>query len=178
MSNINIRSATVADAESILKIYSHYVKNTAISFEYDVPAVEEFKNRIAHTLEKYPYLVAEQNGRIIGYAYGGQFHARAAYSHCAEVSIYVDMDARKCGVGRILYEALEEKLKNQGILNLYACIAYTDTADEYLNNNSAEFHGHLGYKEIGRFHKCGYKFHRWYDMIWMEKFIGEHKTTS
>lgn len=178
MSNISIRSASVADTESILKIYSHYVKNTAISFEYDVPTMDAFKDRITHTLEKYPYLVAEQNGRIIGYAYGSQFHARAAYSHCAEVSIYVDMDARKCGVGRILYEALEEKLKNQGILNLYACIAYTDKEDEYLNNNSAEFHAHLGYTEIGRFHKCGYKFGRWYDMIWMEKMIGEHKTTS
>ena len=178
MSNITIRSASIQDAEAILKIYSHYVQNTAISFEYDVPTLEEFRGRIAHTLENYPYLVAEQNGAIIGYAYGSQFHERAAYSRCAEVSIYVDIDARKCGVGRILYEALEKALKEQGILNLYACIAYTDNEDEYLNNNSAQFHAHLGYTEIGRFHKCGYKFNRWYDMIWMEKFIGEHKTTS
>lgn len=178
MSNITIRSASIQDAESILNIYSHYVQNTAISFEYDVPSMDEFRGRITHTLENYPYLVAEQNGVIIGYAYGSRFHERAAYSRCAEVSIYVDMDARKCGVGRLLYEALEEALKAQGILNLYACIAYTDEEDEYLNNNSAQFHTHLGYTEIGRFHKCGYKFNRWYDMIWMEKMIGEHKTTS
>lgn len=178
MSNIIIRSAVTKDAESILKIYSHYVKNTAISFEYDAPTLEEFKGRIAHTLEKYPYLVAEQDGKIIGYAYGSQFHPRAAYQWCAEVSIYVDANTRKCGVGRILYEALEEALNNQGILNLYACIAYTDNEDEYLNNNSAQFHAHLGYEQIGRFHKCGYKFNRWYDMIWMEKIIGEHRTTS
>jgi len=178
MSNITIRMASEQDAEAILKIYSHYVKNTAISFEYDAPTLEEFKGRIAHTLEKYPYLVAEQDGRIIGYAYGSQFHERAAYSRCAEVSIYVDVNARKCGVGRLLYEVLEDALKEQGILNLYACIAYTDKEDEYLNNNSAQFHAHFGYAEIGRFHKCGYKFNRWYDMIWMEKFIGEHKTTS
>ena len=178
MSNITIRTASVCDAEAILKIYGHYVLNTAISFEYEVPNIEEFENRIACTLEKYPYLVAEQDGVIIGYAYGSQFHERAAYSHCAEVSIYVDVNARKCGLGRLLYEALEKALKEQGILNLYACIAYTDAEDEYLNNNSAQFHAHLGYEQIGRFHQCGYKFGRWYDMIWMEKFIGEHKATS
>lgn len=177
MSNITIRTATISDAEFILNIYSYYVQNTAISFEYEVPTLDEFTNRIKRTLEKYPYLVAEQNGKIIGYAYGSQFHERAAYRWCAEVSIYVDVDARKCGVGRLLYEALEQALKEQGILNLYACIAYTDVEDEYLNNNSAEFHVHLGYQQIGRFHKCGYKFNRWYDMIWMEKIIGEHKTT-
>ncbi len=178
MSNLIIRSASIQDADAILKIYSHYVLNTAISFEYDVPTLDEFKERIAHTLGNYPYLVVEQDGKIIGYAYGSQFHERAAYSRCAEVSIYVDVNARKCGVGRMLYEALEQALKGQGILNLYACIAYTDTEDEYLNNNSAQFHAHLGYNQIGRFHKCGYKFNRWYDMIWMEKIIGEHKTIS
>ena len=178
MSNITLRLASIQDAESILKIYSHYVQNTAISFEYDVPSIEEFEGRIAHTLEKYPYLVAEQDGVILGYAYGSQFHERAAYQWCAEVSIYVDVNARKNGVGRLLYEALEKALKAQGILNLYACIAYTNREDEYLNNNSAQFHAHLGYEQIGCFHKCGYKFNRWYDMIWMEKFIGEHKTTS
>lgn len=178
MSNISIRPATIVDAEPILSIYSYYVENTAISFEYDTPSLDEFKTRIQHTLENYPYLVAEQNGKIIGYAYGSQFHERAAFSWCAEVSIYVDVTARKCGVGRLLYEALEQALKEQGILNLYACIAYTDTEDEYLNNNSAQFHAHLGYVQNGRFHKCGYKFNRWYDMVWMEKFIGEHKTTS
>lgn len=178
MKNIIIRSASIQDAEAILKIYSHYVEHTAISFEYEIPTLDEFRGRICHTLEKYPYLVAVQNDRIIGYAYGSQFHKRAAYAHCAEASIYVDAKTRKAGVGRLLYEALEETLKQQGVLNLYACIAYTETEDEYLNNNSAQFHAHLGYKEVGRFHKCGYKFDRWYDMIWMEKFIGEHKATS
>lgn len=178
MQQIIIRPATTEDAEPLLNIYSYYVQNTAISFEYEVPTLEEFRGRITHTLENYPYLVAEQNGKIIGYAYGSQFHERAAFSWCAEVSIYIDVNARKGGVGRMLYEALEQELKEQGILNLYACIAYTDVEDEYLNNNSAQFHAHLGYEQIARFHKCGYKFNRWYDIIWMEKFIGEHKTTS
>lgn len=171
---IIIRSATIWDADSLLNIYKYYVENTAISFEYETPSVAEFKNRIAHTLEEYPYLIAEQNGKILGYAYASRFHERAAYSRCAEVSIYVDRDARKCGVGKMLYHVLEEKLQEMGIINLYACITWTDIVDEYLDNNSTEFHAHLGYTEIGKFHKCGYKFERWYDMIWMEKIVGEH----
>lgn len=178
MKEIIIRPAQIDDAEALLNIYSYYVQNTAISFEYDVPTMDEFKIRIANIIKNYPYLVAEKNGKIIGYSYGSRFHERAAFNWCAEVSIYVDMNARKCGVGRMLYEALEEKLKEIGIINIYASIAYTDIEDEYLNKNSAQFHAHLGYEQIGRFHKCGYKFNRWYDMIWMEKFIGEHKTTS
>ena len=178
MKDITIRLATIDDAESILNIYAPYVQKTAISFEYEVPTLEGFKTRIANISKNYPYLVAEENSKIIGYAYGSRFHERAAFHWCAEVSIYVDANARKCGVGRALYEALEEALKGQGILNVYASIAYTDVEDEYLNKNSAQFHAHLGYETIARFHKCGYKFHRWYDMIWMEKFIGEHKTTS
>ena len=83
--------------------------------------------------------------------------------------------ARKKGVGRLLYQALEEELKKMGILNLYACIAYPVVEDEYLDKNSALFHEHMGYRKVGEFHKCGYKFGRWYSMIWMEKIIGEHK---
>ncbi|MBQ5675892.1 MAG: GNAT family N-acetyltransferase, partial [Lachnospiraceae bacterium] len=80
-----------------------------------------------------------------------------------------------CGYGRKLYEALERALVDQGILNLYACIAYPIVEDEYLTKNSAQFHAHLGYKTVGEFYKCGYKFGRWYNMIWMEKLIGKHK---
>ncbi|MBQ9572428.1 MAG: GNAT family N-acetyltransferase [Acidaminococcaceae bacterium] len=78
-------------------------------------------------------------------------------------------------MGRMLYEALETELKKMGILNLYACIGYPETEDEYLTRNSAGFHAHLGYVKVGEFHKCGYKFGRWYNMIWMEKIIGEHE---
>ena len=110
----------------------------------------------------------------MGYAYARPFVGRKAYSHSAEVTIYIDHNVKKHGYGRRLYEALEEKLKAQGILNLYACIGYPETEDEYLTRNSAEFHAHLGFETVGRFRKCGYKFGRWYDMIWMEKMIGEH----
>ena len=90
------------------------------------------------------------------------------------MTVYIAHDARKCGLGRRIYEALEAALKEMGILNLYACIGYPDEEDQYLTKNSAQFHQHMGYKTVGEFHNCGYKFDRWYNMIWMEKIIGEH----
>ena len=175
MSNkIRIRNASVDDAKKLLEIYGPYVRNTAISFEYEVPSIEEFKKRIENTMKKYPYLIAEEDNQILGYAYAGAFYGRAAYDWSVETTIYLAPKTRKKGVGRILYEALEQKLKEMGILNLYACIAYPEVEDEYLDKNSAQFHEHLGYVKVGEFHKCGYKFGRWYNMIWMEKIIGEH----
>lgn len=175
MKNIVIRSVSLKDAEALLNIYAYYVKKTAITFEYDVPTLEEFKQRITNTLKKYPYLVVVKEGTILGYAYAGVFKNRAAYDWSAEVTIYLKYDAVKCGLGRMLYEALETEMKKRGFLNLYACIGYPIEEDEYLTRNSAEFHAHLGYQTVGEFHKCGYKFGRWYNMIWMEKLIGEHK---
>ena len=175
MENFVVRSATVKDAEALLNIYAYYVENTAITFEYEVPSVEEFQQRIANTLKKYPYLVVEKEGMILGYAYAGVFKDRAAYDWSAEVTIYLKYDAVKSGLGRKLYEELETEMKKRGFLNLYACIGYPIEEDEYLTRNSAEFHAHLGYQTVGEFHKCGYKFGRWYNMIWMEKLLGEHK---
>ena len=175
MENIVIRSVSLNDAEALLNIYAYYVKNTAITFEYDVPTLEEFQKRITNTLKKYPYLVIEKEGMILGYAYAGVFKDRAAYDWSAETTIYLKYDAVKCGLGRMLYEAFEEEMKNRGFLNLYACIGYPIEEDEYLTKNSAQFHAHLGYRFVGEFYQCGYKFGRWYNMIWMEKLIGEHK---
>lgn len=172
---MQIRRATENDAEALLKIYAPYVEHTAITFEYEVPSVEEFRSRIRHTLEKYPYLVAEEDGELLGYAYVGPFHDRPAYDWAVETSIYVDERKIHKGVGGKLHDALEQALKIQGILNMNACIAWPDgEEDETLTKNSGEFHVHLGYRMVGEFQKCGYKFHRWYNMIWMEKIIGEH----
>lgn len=112
---------------------------------------------------------------IAGYAYAGSFVGRAAYDWSCEVTIYLARDAQKCGLGRKLYEALENELHKMGIINLYACIGYPEKNDEYLTTNSADFHAHLGFSKVGEFHKCGYKFGRWYNMIWMEKIIGKHE---
>lgn len=171
---ITIRDANLEDAKRILEIYNYYVKNTAITFEYETPTLEEFQKRMEKTMQRYPYLVIEKDGRIEGYAYAGSFVGRAAYDWSCEMTIYLDNRAHKCGLGRKLYEALEQNLRQMGILNLYACIGYPETEDEYLSNNSANFHEHLGYVKVGEFHNCGYKFDRWYHMIWMEKIIGKH----
>lgn len=165
---INIRIASEEDAEEILKIYSYYVEETDITFEYDVPSESEFRERIKNTLKKYPYIVAEEDGKILGYAYAGTFHDRKAYDHSVETSIYVDKDLHKAGIGTLLYEELEKYLKMQNIVNVNACITYPNPVSE-------AFHKKHGYKIAGHFTKCGYKFGKWKDMIYMEKFLGEHK---
>ena len=170
-----IRNATTEDTGRLLEIYAYYVKNTAITFEIDVPSQKEFRNRIAAISEKYPYLVYEEDGVLLGYAYARAFVGRAAYAHSCELTIYLDHEAKGRGYGRALYEALERELKETGILNLYACIGDPVEEDEYLTRNSEQFHGHLGFTKVGTFHKCGRKFGRWYNMIWMEKIIGEHR---
>ncbi len=172
--DVVIRTARVSDAQSLLEIYAPYVRNTAITFEYEVPEPADFQKRIENTLKKYPYIVAEADEEILGYAYTGAFKERAAYDWAAEVSTYVKEDKRGFGIGRRLFEVLEEISVAQHILNLNACIAYADTEDEYLTNDSVTFHSHMGYKMVGKFHQCGYKFGKWYDMVWMEKMIGEH----
>lgn len=169
-----IRTARPEDAPELLAIYTPYVINTAITFEYTPPTAEEFANRITHTLQQYPYLVLEADGQIFGYAYAGTFKGRAAYDWACEVSIYISSEARGRGFGRMLYQALENQLRAMCIINLYACIAYPAEDDPYLTRASVDFHTRLGYTLCGTFHQCGYKFDRWYDMVWMEKMLGEH----
>ena len=145
MQDITIRNASLADAPRILEIYAWYVEHTVITFEYDVPSLEEFEGRMRRTMQKYPYLVIERDGRVEGYTYAGPFVGRAAYDWACELTIYLDHDARKHGMGRALYEALADRLQAMGILNLYACIGYPQAEDEYLTRNSARFHEHLGF---------------------------------
>lgn len=171
---MHIRSASEADAGRLLEIYAYYVRNTAISFEYTVPSLEAFSCRITETLRQFPYLVAEEDGVVQGYALAKPFVGREAYRFSCETTIYLDPAAKGRGYGRALYEALEEKLKAQGIRNMYACIGDPVTEDAYLTRNSEQFHRHLGFVKVGEFHKCGFKFDRWYNMIWMEKIIGAH----
>ncbi len=174
MTHYTIRYATADDAEALREIYSYYVLNTAISFEYTVPSIDEFRGRISETLKKYPYLVLESQGAVVGYAYAGPFKTREAYKYSVETTIYLKNGLQKKGFGKALIETLEKELSLMGYTNANACIAYTQAEDEYLNNNSMQFHEHMKYTFVGRFNKCAYKFDRWYDMIWMEKIIGEH----
>lgn len=171
MENVTIRTASVNDANNLLEIYGYYVEKTAVTFEYDVPTLEEFQNRISHTLEKYPYLVAESQEGILGYAYAGRYHPRAAFAWSAEMAIYLKKDIRQKGIGRKLYTRLEEILKEQGVVKTVAHI--TMPIDEYSDFNSRQFHEKMGYRLTGKFENIGYKFGRWYSTIWMDKMIGE-----
>lgn len=165
---VTIREACPDDAKELLAIYKPYVEKTAISFEYEVPSEEEFRSRITNTLKKYPYLLAvDEDGLILGYAYASAFKTRKAYDWSVETSIYIREGRHGEGIGKQLYEQLEHILRQQGILNMCACIAYPHPESE-------RFHEKLGYQTVAHFHKSGFKFGEWYDMIWMEKFIGEH----
>lgn len=165
---ITIREARPEDAKELLAIYKPYVVKTAITFEYEVPTEEEFKNRVVNTLKKYPYLLAvDENHEIIGYTYASAFKTRKAYDWSVETSIYIKEGRHGEGLGKLLYQKLEDILKEMGICNMCACIAYP-------NPESEAFHEKLGYKTVAHFHQSGFKMGKWYDMIWMEKFIGEH----
>ena len=172
--DISIRFAKSEDAKELLKIYAYYVTDTAISFETEVPSEEEFKLRIEEVLKSYPYIVACKDDEILGYAYLHSFVGRKAYELSAETTIYLNPDKKKMGIGKKLYSVLEDVAKAQNITNLYSCIGYVDKEDKYLNNNSVQFHEHIGFRMVGKFENCGHKFGRWYHMVWMEKIIGEH----
>ena len=169
---VSIGLATPADAPELLAIYAPYVRETAITFEVEVPSVEEFAGRIRRTLERYPYLVArDAGGAALGYTYAGPFKERAAYDWSIETSIYVDGRRRGRHVGTRLLDELERLLAAQGITNAEACIAYPD------QGGSVGFHERRGYRMVGRFERCAYKLGSWWDMVWMEHVIGEHAET-
>ena len=171
---VTIRRAVPEDAAALLKIYSYYVKNTAVTFEYEVPTEAEFSSRIKTTLEKYPYILAEADGCPVGFSYAGEFKNRSAYDWSAEITLYMDKDYQNCGIGKLLYTKMEEILRKMGMTNLYACIAFPEEEDAYLTRDSEKFHKKLGFTTVANFARCGYKFQNWYGMIWMEKIIGPH----
>ena len=157
-----IRPATVADLPRILEIYAPYIETTAISFEYIVPTLEEFTRRFLTITAQFPWLVWEEDGTVLGYAYGSLPFERAAYQWSAEASIYLCPEAKGRGIGKSLYAALEEILKRQGYRKVYAIIT---TANEA----SVAFHKAVGYRHTATFPDCGYKFGQWYGTVWLEK---------
>ena len=163
-----IRLATQADIPAILAVYAPYVENTTYTFEYDVPTLDAFTARFAAITAQFPWLVWEQDGKVLGYAYGSAPFERAAYGWCAEVSIYLAPEIQGIGIGRKLYAALEAFLKLQGYKIIFSLI----TAE---NSGSLAFHTHLGYSVCGNFPDCGLKFGRWLGVTWMKKelFSGE-----
>ena len=168
MGKIIIRPVTAADAAELVAIYAPYVLETAVTYEYEVPSVEEFRGRIENTTKNYPYLAAVEEGEILGYAYASSFHPRAAFRWSAEATVYLKKEAHGRGIGRMLYETLEEILKNQNVQTVIALIADP-------NPESVAFHEKLGYRVAGKLTNCAYKLGEWRGMYYMEKFLGNHE---
>lgn len=166
-----IRPATQSDVAEMLSIYAPYVETSTATFEYDAPSESTFAQRFCDITAQYPWLVWEEDGSILGYAYASAPYSRAAYSWCAEPTIYLRPEARGRGIGKMLYAVLEEILDQQGYQVLYALIASENEA-------SIRFHEKMGYEKKADFPNCGYKFNRWIGLIWMEKRIKTVQTPS
>ena len=159
-----IRFATDRDLPAMLAIYKPYVENTTYSFEYDVPCLRTFTQRFYDHVDQFPWLVWEEEGVVLGYAYAGAPWERAAYRWCAEVSIYLHESVHGKGIGRQLYAVLEDILTRQGYRVAYALITTENTG-------SVAFHEKLGYTYHSTFENCGYKMGRWLGVIWLQKWL-------
>ena len=175
MTNLSVRFATPADAETLVAIYAPYIRRTAITYEYEIPSVAEFAHRIETYSAKYPYLVAELAGIPVGYAYACPLGSRPAFDWAVETAIYIREDCKGAGVGKVLYDKLEAILKAMGIRTMTAAVASVDHDDPYLTDASIRFHLRMGYTPVGTFHNAGCKFGRWYDLTWLEKSIGPYE---
>ena len=165
-----IRMAMASDSKEILKIYAPYIKDTAISFETEVPTIVEFSLRIQMITKQYPFLVYTIDNEIVGYAYASRHRERAAYLYNVEMSIYFLPEYHGSGKAYSLYDCLLVLLGELGYKNAYA--VYTEP-----NVKSMRFHQKFGFKLIGTHHKTGYKFGKWHDVTWLEKTIREHDET-
>lgn len=162
MRNYTFRLAKEQDAAALLSVYAPYVENTAVTFEYEVPSVEEFARRIREILSFYPWLVCETEGEILGYAYANRHKERAAYQWDCELSVYIKEAAVGKGLGTVLYRALIRILEHQNVYNLYACVTMP-------NEKSERLHAALGFSPAGIWHHSGYKHGAWHDVAWYEK---------
>jgi L-amino acid N-acyltransferase YncA len=159
---LRIRQAKEADAPALAAIYAPYVEETSISFETVVPSVDEFARRIRKVLSAWQYLVAERDGRIVGYAYGGTHRERAAYRFSVEVSAYVDRACHRQGIGRALYAQLFDDLTAKGYCEAFGGITCP-------NDASIGLHSAMGFTMVGIFRRIGWKFDRWHDVAWMQR---------
>ena len=157
-----LRIAEDADVPAILAVYAPYVLHSTATFEYEVPAQAEFLQRFRSVTARFPWLVWEEDGQILGYAYAALPFSRAAYAWCAEPTVYLKPEAQGRGIGKRLYGVLEVILQMQGYRVLYAKICDENTA-------SVAFHENRGYAVAARFPDCAWKFGRWVGLTWMEK---------
>ncbi len=161
-----LRFAEPADAEALLAIYAQYIE-TSITFEYDLPTAEEFRRRIEDITATYPYLVYEEGGRVLGYAYAHRYRERAAYQWGAELSVYIDRSAHGFGLGKRLYAALIRLLRLQGVRTVYGVVTQP-------NEKSGRLHTAMGFTVAGIVRSAGYKAGAWHDVATYEKPIAPH----
>ncbi len=166
---MNIRFAAAKDSSSLLKIYESYIE-TPITFEYTLPTVEEFEKRILSIAQEYPYLVCEEDGNIIGYAYAHRAMERAAYQWNAELSVYLDPSATSQGLGKKLYTILIDILRIQGIKTVYGVVTVP-------NEKSEKLHASMGFRRLAVYSAAGYKCGKWHDVVWFEKEIAPHEAS-
>jgi phosphinothricin acetyltransferase len=157
-----IRSATAGDAEACAAIYAPYVTDTVITFEDEPPTVDEMRGRIAAAQHRHAWLVLEDDGTVVGYAYGGPYKERAAYRWSCEVSVYLQQGRRRTGGGRTLYDALFARLADRGFRTAVAGMALPNAASEGL-------HRALGFEPIGTYRRIGFKHGAWHDVAWMQR---------
>jgi L-amino acid N-acyltransferase YncA len=160
--SMNIRPARERDAEACAAIYAPYVTDTAVSFELDPPSPEEMASRIAAASRSHAWLVLEDEGRVVGYAYGGPFAARAAYRWACEVSVYLELGRRRTGGGRMLYEALLQRLTERGFRIAVAGMTLPNEA-------SAGLHRAMGFEPVGTYRRIAFKHGRWHDVAWTQR---------
>jgi phosphinothricin acetyltransferase len=158
----NIRAACERDAAEILAIYAPNVRDAFVSFELEVPSLAEMRSRIAATLVSHPWLVCEEGGKVLGYAYGSRHRERLAYQWSADVSCYVHAPARGRGVGKSLYTELLRALREQGFRNAYAGIALPNAA-------SVRLHESVGFEPVGVYRGVGFKQGEWRDVGWWHR---------
>jgi L-amino acid N-acyltransferase YncA len=155
-------AAEAGDAAACAAIYAPYVRDTSITFEYDPPSEREMASRIAASRESHAWLVAEDEGVVVGYAYGGPFKARAAYRWSCEVSVYIALDRRRTGAGRALYEELFTRLAARGYVTACAGITLPNDASEAM-------HKALGFEPVGTYRRIGWKHNTWHDVTWTQR---------
>ncbi len=160
-----VRDATTDDAAACSAIYAPYVLDTAITFESEPPDAAEFAERISRAAARYAWLVLEDDGRVVGYAYGGSFRERAAYRFVCEVSVYLEPGSRRSGGGRALYEALLPRLAQRGYRRATAGMTLPNAA-------SVRLHRALGFEPVGTYRRVGWKQGRWHDVAWVQRDIG------
>lgn len=160
--NMTVRDATEHDAKACAAIYQPYVIDTAITFEVDPPSPREMAARIADAQRTHAWLVLEDGGRVVGYAYGGPFKARAAYRWSCEVSVYLEMGRRRTGGGRALYTALLARLAERGYRTAVAGMTLP-------NDASVGLHRAMGFEPVGTYRRIGWKHGAWHDVAWTQR---------